>query len=73
MLPSSSGLALANGRVGVGILPVSRSPDFATTSNCSGQVLEKGKFTVFLRLIAFDLEACLLNSATHFKCFLPFI
>lgn len=54
--------------------PVSScSPDFATTSNCSGKVLEKAKFTVFLRLIAFELEACLLNSATHFKCFLPFI
>lgn len=53
--------------------PVSCSPDFATTSNCSGKVLEKEKFTVFLRLIAFELEACLLNSATHFKCFLPFI
>lgn len=58
----------------VSVLSVSRPPGFATTSNLSWQgPAKREKFTVFLRLLAFELEACLLNSATHFKCFLPFI
>lgn len=39
----ASVLVLINRRVGVGVLPISCSPDFATTSNCSGKVLEKKK------------------------------
>lgn len=44
----ASVLVLTNRRVGVGVLPISCSPDFATTSNCSGKVQEKKNKTNLL-------------------------
>lgn len=48
------------------------SPALAATSNCSGKVLEKEKFTVFLRLIAFELEACLLKQCNSLQMLFAF-